>query len=102
LFTITVTVNPVPSLTNAPTAIICGGTSISILLTSSAPSTFSWTIGVITGGITGANSGAGTAINQLLTNPSSSVAGTVDYIITPTATSGSCVGAPFTITITVN
>lgn len=101
-FTITVTVNPVPSLTNAPTATICGGTSISILLTSSAPSAFSWTIGAITGGITGANSGAGTAINQLLTNPSGSVAGTVDYIITPTATSGSCAGAPFTITITVN
>jgi hypothetical protein len=66
------------------------------------PSSFSWTIGTITGGITGASGGSGTTINQVLTNPSNTTAGSVEYIVTPTATTGSCPGSPLTITVTVN
>ncbi|MBA0884997.1 DUF7507 domain-containing protein, partial [Flavobacterium undicola] len=56
----------------------------------------------ITGGITGASAGSGSTINQTLTNPSNATAGTVQYLVTPTATTGLCAGAAFTITVTVN
>ena len=101
-FTITVTVNPAPAVTNASAKTICSGTSTGINLTSSVPGNFTWTIGTITGSITGATAGSGSTINQVLTNPSNVSPGTVQYIITPTATTGSCVGAAFTITVTVN
>ncbi|WPR70462.1 MBG domain-containing protein [Flavobacterium sp. NG2] len=101
-FTITVTVNPKPTVTNSATATICSGTSPNITLTASSPSSFSWTIGTITGGITGASAGSGASINQTLTNPSTSTSGTVQYIVTPTSTTGTCVGDSFTITVTVN
>jgi gliding motility-associated-like protein len=101
-FTITVTVNPTPAVTNAPAATICNATSPNIALTSSAPATFAWTIGNINGGITGASAGTGTTLNQVLTNPGNATSGSVEYIVTPTSTTGNCAGAPFTITITVN
>ncbi|UAY50643.1 PKD-like domain-containing protein [Ferruginibacter albus] len=103
--TITVTVNPKPAVSNAATKSICSGTSTNIGLTASTNSSFSWSIGTITGGITGASAGSGptgTTINQVLTNPSNSTAGTVQYVITPTSNTGSCAGAPYTITVTVN
>ncbi|NTW31334.1 MAG: hypothetical protein HGB12_01645, partial [Bacteroidetes bacterium] len=71
----TLTVNPVPSVTNSNTATICSGTSPNISLTSSVSSNFVWTIGTITGSITGASGSSGTTINQTLTNPSNSTAG---------------------------
>ena len=101
-FTITVTVNPKPVVTTANTATTCSGTSPNINLTASTPSTFTWTIGTITGGITGASAGSGSTINQTLNNPSGTTAGTIQYIITPTSTAGSCPGTPLTITVTVN
>ena len=101
-YTITVTVNPTPSVTTVNTATICSGASPNISLTASTPSTFSWTVGTITGGITGASAGSGSTINQTLTNPSSSTAGSVKYIVTPTATAGSCTSSPYTITVNVN
>ncbi|MBN3584106.1 hypothetical protein JYB64_17040 [Algoriphagus aestuarii] len=101
-YTITVTVNPTPVVTNSATAITCSGTGPNISLTASVPSSFSWTIGTITGAITGASAGSGATINQTLTNPSNTTAGTVQYIVTPTSTTGSCPGAPYTITVTVN
>src|SRR5690606_27454245 len=87
-YTITVTVNPTPTVTSSNTAIVCSGTGPNISLTASTPSSFSWTVGTITGGITGASNGSGATINQTLTNPSSTTAGTVQYIVTPTANTG--------------
>ena len=101
-YTITVTVNPAPIVTNLPTASTCSGSGPNIALAASVASSFNWTVGAITGGITGASAGSGATINQVLTNPSSSVAGTVNYIVTPTAAVGSCPGTPLTITVTVN
>jgi len=101
-FTITVTVNPTPIITNSATAVTCSGTSPNITLTSSVPSSYTWTIGTNTGGITGASNGSAATINQVLTNPSNSAAGTVQYIVTPTSTTGTCIGNPYTITVTVN
>ena len=101
-YSIAVTVNPKPAVTTSNTASICSGTGPNISLAASTASSFSWTIGTITGSITGASAGSGTTINQTLTNPSNSTAGSVVYIVTPTSTAGSCVGAPYNITVTVN
>jgi hypothetical protein len=43
-----------------------------------------------------ATAGSGATINQTLTNPSNATAGTVEYIVTPTSTTGTCTGAAFT------
>jgi len=101
-FTIDVTVSPKPVITNQPSKEICSGLSTNINLTSNIAASYSWTIGAITGGITGASAGSGNLINQVLTNPGNAAAGTVQYIVTPTSTAGSCAGAAFTITVTVN
>lgn len=100
--TVLVTVHPKPAVTNAATTAICSGTTLNIPLTATVASTFSWTLGTITGAITGAASGSGAIINQVLTNPSNTVSGTVNYLITPTSQGSLCVGSPFTITVTVN
>lgn len=97
---VTVTVNPTPGVTTSGVTTICSGTTTNISLTSIVPSTsFSWTIGAITGGITGASASSGSTIAQTLTNPGAS-AGTVTYVITPTA--NFCSGTPVNLVITVN
>jgi hypothetical protein len=96
-----ITVNPIPVMTNLSIKNICSGSNIEIELTADLPSNFSWTIGTITGGITGASSGSGSTIDQILVNPSNATAGTIEYIVTPTATLGPCIGVPFIITVTV-
>jgi hypothetical protein len=101
-YVITVTVNPQPAVTTANTKTICTGTATNISLTTSAASTTTWTIGAITGSITGASPGSGNTINQILTNPSSTNAGTVQYIVTATAVAGSCTSSAYTITVTVS
>ncbi|MBC7391198.1 MAG: T9SS type A sorting domain-containing protein, partial [Opitutaceae bacterium] len=99
---VTVTVNPAPSVTNSPATTICSGLSPSVTLISSIASNFTWTLGANTGSITGASAGSGATINQVLTNPSSSSAGSIVYIVTPSSSSNSCPGSPFSITVTVN
>ncbi|MEI6881685.1 MAG: PKD-like domain-containing protein, partial [Bacteroidota bacterium] len=91
-----------PTLTNASTANICSGASTNITLSASTSSTFAWTLGTNTGSISGASANNGSSINQILTNPSNAIAGSIIYNITPTSTSGSCVGATAPITVTVN
>jgi len=101
-YTITVTVHPKPVITNSSTESVCSEAGFFLPLTSSTPSTFAWTIGTITGGITGAVAGSGDTISHMLINPSSTVAGTVQYSVTPTTANWNCPGDPFTITVTVN
>ncbi len=94
--TITVTVSPIPTLTTATTANVCSGNNANISLTSSpSGATFAWTLGAITGSVSGASNGSGSTISQVLTGN-----GTVDYLVTPTL--GSCVGSTSTITVTVS
>ncbi|HNW69140.1 MAG TPA: gliding motility-associated C-terminal domain-containing protein [Bacteroidales bacterium] len=103
-FTVTVTVNPVPAITNMTATICSGGTFTSSPANGTngiVPSgtTYSWPAPVATG-ITGTAAGtnAGTisgTLNNTTDNPIN-----VDYTVTPT--SGTCTGAPFTITVTVN
>src|SRR5450759_336539 len=97
---IVVTVNPTPNVTTASPTTICNGATTNITLSSNvAGATFSWTIGAITGGISGATASSGAIITQTLIN-SGTTAGTVTYIVTPTA--NSCPGIPTNIVVTVN
>ena len=100
----TITINEAPSLANPGFYQICSGESTNISLASNPEgATFSWTIGAVSGGITGANSGSGSTIDQVLQNASNTVAGSVEYAITPTLGTGDCSeGAPTTITVMVN
>ncbi len=98
---VTVTVSSVPVVTNANTETICSGSATNISLNASIPSNFSWTIGTIIRSVNGASAGSGSTINQTLT-VSHIFGGSVQYIVTPTSITGSCVGSQFTITVTVN
>ncbi len=99
-----ITIQTTPAMTISHNYSICNGTSTNIELSSNPSATnYSWTIGSITGSITGASSGSSaTIIDQVLSNPSNSVSGTVEYIIVPTLGTGDCsVGNDFYITVTV-
>jgi hypothetical protein len=109
-FFVDVTVNPTPVIANR-TAAICSGTAFNIAPVNGTPAgtivpsgtTYSWPAPVVTGGITGGSAATGqAAVNQTLTNPSTSPQ-TATYTVTPTSgAAGSCVGANFTVTVTVN
>ena len=68
-----------------------------------AGTTYSWSIPIVTGGLTGGTAETGQfGFSQTLSNPTDQPQ-TAIYTVTPTSgTSGSCIGSPFTITLTVN
>jgi uncharacterized protein GlcG (DUF336 family) len=87
-----------PTVTTPNSASICSGVTTNINLTATAPSTYTWTLGTNTGGITGATAGSGPVISQILANPGTTN-GSIVYQVT--ATSGGCSSAPYPITVTV-
>ncbi len=99
-----VTVNPIPTVTNALLAqAICSGSSATFTPTSGvASSTFAWTASLTSGTVTGfSTSGIGN-ISEVLTN-TTTTAGTVRYVITPTGpATTSCVGTPVSFDVNVN
>ncbi len=97
---VTVTVNPLPTVTASPVSqTICTGDSAFIVLTSNVPgTTYAWIASQL--GVTGASDGNGDTIMHIL-SASGSVSGTVTYTVTPTA-QGGCPGLPTTATVTVN
>jgi subtilisin-like proprotein convertase family protein len=104
--TFTITINPTHQISNI-TASICSGTTFSVTPADGSgnivPSgtTYTWTISSNTN-ITGASASSATgnsAISQTLINTSNTTQ-TITYTVTPT--SGTCVGAPFTVTLDVN
>lgn len=99
-YTYTVTVNPIPAVTNFPlSAVICSGSSTSISLTSSVGgSSYSW-LASGTSGTSGYSSGSGNVISQVLNN-SGNTPGTVTYSITPAA--NGCFGSTVNYAVTVN
>ena len=103
-FTVTIPVNPVPSIP-AQIQAICSGVAFSII-PSPVPTgtTYTWGAPVVSpiGSISGANlqATATASIFGTLSNTTTSVAQVV-YLVTPTTTSG-CAGTPFTVTVTVN
>jgi len=103
-FTVTVTVNPVPAISNMTAAICSEGTFSAIPVNGTngvVPSgtTYQWGPPVVTGGITGGSLGSGATISGTLTNPTN-IARIATYTVTPT--SGTCPGIPFTVIVTVN
>jgi len=99
-FSVTVTVNPRPAVTNI-TNTICSGDAFTITPTTTiVPSntTYTWAAPVVAG-ITGAAAGANAnTISGTLTNTTTANISVV-YTVTPTA--GSCSGNTFTVTINV-
>ena len=100
-----ITINPVPSITNQTTA-TCSGIAFGITLSNGGSlvipngTTYSWNAPTVTGGITGGTTGtAQTTLNGLLVNPTNT-AQTATYTITPKT--GNCDGATFTLIVTVN
>jgi hypothetical protein len=103
-FTLTVTVNPKPSIINSSFS-VCSGEAFTVIPTNGGgniiPSgtTFSWGIPSVSGAISGGTAGSGvTSLAQTLTNSSNTIQ-TATYNVT--ATSGTCVGSTFTIQIDV-
>jgi len=96
---ITVIVNPIPDVSNAPLSTsICSGNTTNIALTSSiSGTTFSWIVTSSTG-VTGSSSGAGTLIAQNLINTGYTI-NTVTYQITPSV--NGCTGIPVNYVVTV-
>ncbi|BFM45348.1 hypothetical protein CFS9_39890 [Flavobacterium sp. CFS9] len=104
-FTVTVTVNPKPALTNITAPSICSGGSFSVTPTNgtngTVPSgtTYSWTAPSVAG-ISGTAAGSNAAnINGTLTNSTNAP---INVVYTVTPTSGTCTGSTFTVTVTVN
>ncbi len=105
-YTYTITVNPVPSITTTQAQTICSNTTFSIIpLDGSgnivpAGTTYSWGTpdisGTISGGVALSDQ---TSIKGTLINTTDSVQ-TATYTVTPK--SGSCIGSPFSVEITVN
>jgi len=96
---VVITISPQPVATASPMSqILCSSGTTNIALSSSASgTTYSWT--VVQSGVTGASSGTGNTINQVLSTTGSS-AGTVTYSITPSA--NGCSGSSITAIVTVN
>ncbi|NCA77943.1 MAG: PKD domain-containing protein, partial [Alphaproteobacteria bacterium] len=105
--TYTVTVYPVPDLSNDTPPPVCSGSSFNTTLSSHMANTsFAWTAGAdppgSVAGFTASTTTNVTNINELLTlTPAfSSVSSTVNYYITPWA--NQCPGNVSTLTVTVN
>ncbi|MBI4747079.1 MAG: hypothetical protein HY774_01200 [Acidobacteria bacterium] len=91
----TVTVTPTPTVNPVTPPTICGGTSTNIPLNSTpGGATLSWTIGPVTGTVTGQAAGSGNTIAQTLNG-----SGTVTYLVS--ATLNGCPGSPTSIVQTV-
>ncbi|MCA6480418.1 MAG: hypothetical protein IM557_07450, partial [Chitinophagaceae bacterium] len=110
-FSVTVTVNPRPYI-NAMTAVSCEGVTFSITPAVGQPGVngivplntfYSWSAPEVTGSMSGGVAFSRTgSITGNLSNPTSTQQ-TAVYTVTPTAPApGSCPGAPFTLTITIN
>ncbi|KGO78723.1 hypothetical protein Q762_14985, partial [Flavobacterium cauense R2A-7] len=96
--TVTITVNPSPSVTATPASeTICSGQSTGITLSSNITgTTYSWTVTQV--GATGAVNGSGSVISQVLTATGNTL-GTVTYTVTPML--NGCAGTPLAVVVTV-
>ena len=103
-FTLTVTISPIATI-NALTNISCSGTLFTVSPTNvtngivPSGTLYSWSLPTGTGFTGGATATNAASITGTLTNTTSSAV-TATYIVTPL--SGSCNGAPFTVTVTVS
>ena len=99
--TITVTVNPKPSINSASTSASCSGSGVGYTIGSAVTSNYSWTRAAVANISPSPVSGSTASINESLVNGANAPIDVI-YIITPTSTVGTCVGNPFSLTVTVN
>lgn len=103
-FTVTVTVNPRPSVTNMSGA-SCSGSAFTFTPANvtngivPANTQYTWATPAAQAGITGLAAGSGNSITGNLTNSTTSPI-IVQYAVTPS--SGSCQGTAFTLDVTIN
>ena len=105
-FRLTVTVNPVPKISDASLT-ICNGTAFNLSPVNNVPNTivpagtvYTWTVASNTNVIGQSNQTIGaSSIGQILNNLTNTAQNVV-YTVTPR--SGNCYGSIFTVTITVN
>ncbi|MCW5912410.1 MAG: gliding motility-associated C-terminal domain-containing protein [Cyclobacteriaceae bacterium] len=96
---VTITVNPLPTITASPQADICSGEFINITLTPDVANTVAvWTVSA-PAGVSGASNGAGNLIFQTLFN-NNNAAATVTYTVTPRV--NGCDGPAISIPVVVN
>jgi gliding motility-associated-like protein len=107
---VTLTVNPEPVMTSPTNPLpYCSGSAPSLTFTSSVPSTYNWIVTAITGTLSNVSisqSGSGN-LSLTFTGPAaikntSGSLGSVTFSVTPTSTSGLCVGAAQSVTISIN
>jgi gliding motility-associated-like protein len=100
--TVTVTVNPVPVMTNTNSATICSAGTVNIPLTDNVGSTYTWIAAdnLNTTGESTTLQTTNTLNNTIINNIVS--AQNVIYSVTPTSISGGCLGTSQSITVTVN
>jgi gliding motility-associated-like protein len=98
---VSITINPLPQLTNAPTQIICNNEQLSIALSASITSSYSWHAlpNASINGETTTNQFTGLIADSL--SNTSTTAQFVTYIITPTSLNQGCVGPADTIIVQV-
>jgi uncharacterized protein (TIGR02145 family) len=97
---LSITVKPLPSITNANNSSVCSGTTLSITpLADLAGTTFSWTATGSSGNVTGFNSGSGFIIADHLINTGFTIE-TVTYAVLPSL--NGCQGSIANYIVTVN
>lgn len=103
-FTVTVTVNPKPTISTIPAA-SCSNAAFTVTPVNGtngivpAATSYSWTSPSLPAGVTGGAVGTGSSITGTLTN-STNAPLIATYTVIPT--SGTCLGNAFTVTVTVN
>jgi gliding motility-associated-like protein len=106
-FTVTITVRPIPVISQL-TTVICSGISFTVTPTNNvngsivpAGTLYDWNVPIVTGSLTGGQSGANaTNISGTLINPSIIAQQSASYSVVPRT--GDCVGGSFTLVVQVS
>lgn len=100
--TVSISVNPSPTMTSPSTEVICSGDTLNFSLTSNLPSAYSW-IAASSANIIGETTAptVSPTINNTLVNTTTTNENVI-YTITPTTTADACVGQAQAVTVTVN
>jgi gliding motility-associated-like protein len=100
--TVSISVNPTPTMTSPSTEVICSGETLNFALTSNLPSSYSWlaaSSATIIGETTTPT--VSPTINNTLVNTTTTNQNVI-YTITPTTTADACVGQAQAVTVTIN
>jgi gliding motility-associated-like protein len=100
--TVSISVNPIPTMTSTATEVICSGETLNFSLTSNLPSSYSW-VAASSATIVGETTTPtlSPTINNTLVNTTTTNQNII-YTITPTSIADACVGQAQAVTVTVN